>query len=104
MIGPCAKTRVKCTIVSVCGKHFVGYNDVANPQLSCPRLPGEDYEKCLLVCQQFGHAEELALEAAQGFTRGATAYLEGLDNYCKPCQKRLQQAGINVLVFGPPPK
>ena len=62
--GPCAKRRVSCTIIDRGGRVFTGENDCANPQAVCPRAPGEGYEKCRSICQQAGHAEIMALEAA----------------------------------------
>lgn len=94
----CAKKIVTCIIKTPNGKEFVGRNDCGNPQVQCPRLPGEDYAKCKEICDQPGHAEEMALEAARGVNLvGATAYLSGIDHYCKRCQKQLFAAGVVAL-------
>lgn len=99
----CAKVFVKCTIVSTSGECFVGTNDCQCPQVSCPRLPGEGYDKCITVCQQKGHAEVMALIAAGGFARGATAYVEH-KRVCDDCMLRLRAAGVVKIVLGNPPK
>lgn len=102
-MGPCAKKRVVCTLVTPTGERFVGTNDCRRPQDSCPRLPGEGYQKCKDICWQPGHAEEIALAFARERAEGATAYLEGIDHYCKECQRKLIEAGVLILKFGPPP-
>lgn len=73
------------------------------PQERCPRLPGEGYAKCKDICWQPGHAEEVALELAGDNARRATAYLEGINYYCKSCQVKLITAGVLALKFGAPP-
>lgn len=102
--GPCAKTVVRCTIVSVRGKRYVGENWCANPQSTCPRKLGEDYTKCKTICRQPGHAEEDALRVAGGQARGARAYLEGITYACRSCQEQLYDAGVESIHRGPPPE
>lgn len=101
-IGKCAKKHVICTLVTPDGQRFTGTNGCRRPQENCPRLPGEDYAKCKAICWQLGHAEEIALERAGDKACGATAYLEGIDHYCKPCQRKLIDAGVLILKFGEP--
>lgn len=72
----------------------IGPNDCANPQSVCPRLPGEDYEKCHSVCAQAGHAEIEALRKAGLNAKGAHAHLYGHYWMCEPCGKALRDAGI----------
>lgn len=106
MRGPCAKRRVSCAIaIHGCNVIFEGENDCANPQPTCPREPGEGYEKCRSICQQGEHAEIKALAAAQAAgwnVRGAIAYLHGHYYVCEPCGQALLDAGIAQLhiVFG----
>lgn len=79
---------------------FHGTNGVENPQTVCPRAIGEDYTKCKIICNQPGHAEEMAVRAAEkeGVSLvGATAYLYGIGHYCKDCQLRLFAAGVESL-------
>jgi hypothetical protein len=59
-MGPCAKQTVTCAIVTPAGEHFIGENWCDTPQETCPRVDGEGYEKCTTVCDQVGHAEEVA--------------------------------------------
>lgn len=94
----CAKKVVTCTIKSADGRMFQGENACGNPQKTCPRLPGEGYAKCKEICQQSGHAEEMALKAAKGHDlTGAVVYIHGIDHYCKSCQQQLFAAGVTAL-------
>lgn len=91
----CAKKQVKCAIETPRGDVFYGDNSVKNPQETCPREPGEDYTKCKTICNQPGHAEEMALRAAEGYDlTGARATISGIDHLCKSCQKQLYAAGV----------
>ena len=103
MLGKCAKSDVRCTIVTEDGKHFVGGNWCVTPQLTCPREVGEGYEKCTTICNQLGHAEEVALKEAGNAAKGATAYLEGHGYACRSCQEQLFGAGIKFLARSAPP-
>jgi hypothetical protein len=98
MNGPCAKARVFCTLIAADGTAVVGENWCANPQAACPREPGEDYTKCVTVCQQEGHAEVVALRLAGANAKGATAKLRGHTYACMACQHALFGAG--VVSFG----
>ena len=100
MTGPCAKKRVVCTIVAPDGERIVGENWCGNPQSVCPRLPGENYEKCNTVCQQEGHAEIVALRLAGERARDGKVFLEGHTYYCQDCLDALYDAGI-TSVFAP---
>lgn len=101
--GACAKLVVRCTLVTPVGVRFVGENWCANPQPTCPREPGEGYDKCKSVCQQYGHAEEVALLLAGCAASGSHAYVEGHDHACRNCQKALFGAGVAALTIGAPP-
>ena len=93
----CAKKRVQCVIVSIDGDAYIGENWCENPQETCPREPGEGYEKCQSICRQSGHAEINALKKAKRKADGATAYLVGHHHYCRSCQLALFSAGIKHL-------
>lgn len=97
MRGPCAKRRVVCIIYPRGQAPIRGENDCANPQLTCPRLPGEGYEKCKTVCQQAGHAETEAVRKAIEWGAaldGAKAEIGGHYWICEPCGRALLNAGI----------
>jgi hypothetical protein len=101
MTGPCAKTRVTCTLTFPDGRQVVGENACANPQPACPREPGEDYTKCRTVCQQLGHAEQQAVALCNGDARGASAVLRGHTYACQACQEALFGAGVVSLFVQP---
>lgn len=103
MTGPCAKVVVTCTLIATDGERFVGRNDCANPQPTCPRLPGEDYAKCVNICRQPGHAEEVAVKLAGAKARGATAYVEH-HRICENCEGVLQSAFVAAAHLASPPK
>ena len=90
----CAKKQVLCIIVSPTGERFVGENSCRNPKAECPRQPGEDYTKCITICEQEGHAETIALDKAGPHAQGATVYLVGHSHYCRNCQIDLFNAGV----------
>lgn len=102
MTGPCAKAVIKCTIVSIDGKRFIGENWCANPQEVCPRDVGEGYEKCISICKQEGHAEVVAVKLAGEAAKGARAFLEGHTYACMNCQHALFGAGVESLSLGSP--
>lgn len=100
MRGPCAKRQILCIITTQYGRRYGGENDCANPQTTCPRLPGEGYEKCKTICQQDGHAELQALAAAKeenAYLQGASAFIRGHYYICEPCGKALRDAGIGLV-------
>lgn len=98
--GPCAKSVVTCTIVAENGMRFVGTNYCENAQSSCPRVAGEGYEKCVSICKQVGHAEQVAVSLAGGFAKGSRAYLQGHSYACQACQEALFSAGVLSLSVG----
>lgn len=107
MKGPCAKQRVICTIVAPDGRRWVGENECRNPQGACPRagMPtGQGYELCKSVCEQIGHAEEVAATAAGRSAVGGIAYIEGHTYACAPCKAALSEIGVHDILFvGAPP-
>ena len=107
MTGPCAKQVVTATFVSPGGLHYVGRNDCKRPQASCPREPGEGYDKCVSVCGQEFHAEIAAVfsAAADGSpTKGGHVYVEGHTCICENCFGSLAAFGISCSIGPPPPE
>ena len=102
-MGPCADKQVICTIIAPDGERWRGTNEVLAPQSVCPRKKGEDYEKCVSVCGQPGHAEIMALKAAGVKARGATAYIEGIGKICGDCLRAMAYAGIERVIMGRAP-
>lgn len=78
---------------------FEGTNDVRKPQKVCPRPAAggrENYEFCVTLCQQPGHAEEIALWQARwaGVSlRGAVAFIDH-HRICSRCERLLREAGV----------
>lgn len=99
----CAKTTVVCTLVLASGERIVGTNWCRNPQKYCPRKPGEGYEKCKTICDQAGHAEEVAAAIAGPRAKGARAYIQGHTYACDNCQRVLFGAGVEAIIIGNPP-
>jgi len=91
----CAKKVVTCELYNPFTRVLVrANNDCQNPQVTCPRLPGEGYEKCKSICDQRGHAEEQALEfLPDGDAQGFTATIYGIGWACRNCQELLYEAG-----------
>ena len=108
-IGPCVKQVVTATIVTRDGKRYAGANYCENAQPTCPRVgmpTGVGYELCRDVCRQVGHAEVVALRAAErqgGAVHGATCYIEGHTYACDNCLAALRLHGITKVVFSEPP-
>jgi hypothetical protein len=104
--GPCTKQVVTCTLVHPDGRRWVGENWVRNHQETCPRqgMPsGQGYELCRDVCQQAGHAEEVAVRMAGADATGCTAYVEGHSYICENCEAVLQSAGVVAMHIAAPP-
>lgn len=102
-MGPCAKQTVTCTLIAKNGKRFTAINACNNPQTTCPRLPGEGYEKCKTICDQQGHAEIQAMKLAGLSVIGSHAYIEGHTWACQACQEAMTAAGVAAFTIGPPP-
>ena len=98
--GKCAKATIRCTLVTAKWKIFVGENWCENPQDVCPRKIGVGYEKCKDICQQVGHAEQVAVMLAGDEAKGSRAYLEGHTYACMDCQHALFGAGVKSLSVG----
>jgi deoxycytidylate deaminase len=71
-----------------------GSNKCANPQETCPREPGEGYDKCLDICGQYGHAEEVALKNARGHDLAGGKAVITHKRVCKACMRSLVEAAI----------
>ena len=94
----CAKQIVTCKIITKDGHEFIGENSCASPQSACPRMPGENYEKCKSICKQDSHAEIAAIKKASGRDlKEAIAELRGHYYSCKDCAIALKIAGIEIL-------
>ena len=94
----CAKKVVVCLLKSARGEFVAGVNECAKPQSVCPRAPGEGYEKCRTICEQTGHAEVNAINAAKlaGIDlAGATATISH-SYVCDHCQSALIDAGVTT--------
>lgn len=101
--GLCAKVTTKATLIAKDGKRYIGMNWCKNPQPKCPRLYGEGYDKCINICEQYGHAEVMACMMAGKNATDGTLYLEGHTYACKNCLRVMGEYGVN-LVIGSPPK
>lgn len=60
----CAKVVVRATLTTRAGNKYHGENRCNCPQPTCPREPGEGYDKCWLICDQPYHAEGEAIKLA----------------------------------------
>jgi hypothetical protein len=93
----CAKKQVTCTLKLTNGWVVIGNNTCDNPQETCPRLPDEGYDKCHTICQQEGHAEDIAVRIAQrsfpDHLRGAHAVITH-HRVCDGCKAILDAHGI----------
>lgn len=97
----CAKTHVTARLVATNSREYHGANNCLNPQPTCPRQAAEyarnDYRLCLEVCQQPGHAEVMALEAAGPAAQGGTMYVNH-HRVCPACQAAMDRAGVRKVV------
>lgn len=101
-IGHCAKQIVKCMIFTKDGEIYAGENFCHKAQVTCPREPGENYKKCKSICDQAGHAEEVALSYAKGDKADlvdAVAVVVGHTRICKHCEHLLRQAKIDRIIL-----
>lgn len=95
----CAKIKIECWLVHPSGVVFYGSNDCANPQVTCPRgnaPKGTEYEKCQHICQQEGHAEQIALKKAGHFSYGCIAFVNH-DWICPNCADLLYKNGVEQV-------
>ena len=92
----CAKVRVIAKLLTLDGEEFVGENLCNTPQQTCPRGPGEGYEKCKTICKQPCHAEVAAINActlAGSEPRGGSMTVSYY-YFCDNCQRAMNQLGI----------
>jgi len=103
-MGPCAKTVVRCVLTDVITDEVVatGENICMTPQQTCPRTEGEDYTKCKSVCNQVGHAEEVAAYMARDHKQPLEAIITGHTNYCQNCWNVLTKLGVVKFKVGKP--
>lgn len=94
----CAKKKVLCFLISKDLEVFIGENNCLNPQPTCPREPGEGYEKCKSICQQTAHAEVNAIAVAGAKARGAKAFILH-KRVCCDCQSSLDEAGVDSVTL-----
>lgn len=93
----CAKKVVVCWLFTPTGEVYRGENWCQHPQRTCPRDPGEGYEKCWSVCGQVAHAEVDALMKAGDRARGATAIVQH-KRVCDHCLAALAAAGVTTVI------
>jgi deoxycytidylate deaminase len=103
-MGPCAKIVVRCVLINIVTDEVVatGENICMTPVATCPRTEGEDYEKCKSVCNQVGHAEEVAACMARDNTEPLMATITGHTNYCVNCKNILTALGVVKFKVGKP--
>lgn len=104
MIGYCVKRPVSAVVTLKDGRILIGGNFCTNSQPTCPRLPGEGYEKCYTVCGQLGHAEQVAIRliVREQFTGTAASQIASVDVYnhtgpCDACKRMLAAFGIDKI-------
>lgn len=91
-----------CVLHARDGSTVTGRNDCARPQLTCPRVGLEGYDKCVSICGQDGHAEQQALRKAKALgidLQGAHAYLAGHYYACQDCCAELRDAGVDAITI-----
>ena len=79
----------------------MGENYCLSPQVECPRLVGEGYEKCKTICNQLGHAEEIALMKAleaRVDLKNASVVI-GHSHACDNCDSLLTKYGVGEIKF-----
>ena len=92
----CAKVFVVAVLELPDGTAWHGTNNVINPQIECPREPGEGYEKCKTICQQPFHAEVDAITSAAAHghqVQGGTMKVYH-KRVCEQCQDAMQRFGV----------
>lgn len=104
MIGYCVKRPVSAVVTLKDGRVLIGGNFCTNQQPTCPRQPGEGYEKCYTVCGQIGHAEQVAIRLiiAEQLTGPPASTIASVDVYghhgpCDACKRMLATFGLDKL-------
>lgn len=105
----CVKRPVSAVVTLKDGRILIGGNVCTNQQSTCPRQPGEGYEKCYTVCGQIGHAEQVAIRliVAEQLAGSATSHVTSVDVYghhgpCDACKRMLVAFGLDkVTKFHP---
>lgn len=102
-LGFCVKRPVSAVLTFKDGRTLVGGNYCTNPQLTCPRLPGEGYAKCYSICGQIGHAEEVVIRLLRSaLDGGPTTQVKSIDIYnhdrpCDGCKRLLKSYGVEQV-------
>ena len=97
----CAKQTV-IAIIENNNRMWVGSNWCENPQIKCPRLKDENYEKCKTICKQHIHAEIDACLKASNDANGGTLYLFVHTYCCDNCVEFMVDYGIKkVMIISP---
>jgi hypothetical protein len=97
----CAKAFVSAELTAVTGEVFSGTNFCHRPQKQCPREAGDGYDKCLSICMQDGHAEQMAVKycirAGVDPTGGQMKVKH--KRVCDGCQKLMKAYGITWKII-----
>lgn len=94
----CAKVEVRSLLQGASGRFYQGSNRCERPQKTCPRLPGEDYEKCHTICKQECHAEVDAIQQAGEDARGGTMWV-GYHYVCDKCKALCDAMDVQVQLM-----
>lgn len=100
----CAKIDVRAMLICKNKEVVLGSNYCSNPQETCPRKPGEGYDKCTYICGQNGHAEEVAISKAlaSGYNvNNARLYLAGHNAPCSRCKELMRKHNIECIILTP---
>lgn len=102
----CAKFHTIAVLIGASGRAYVGSNLCNNPQPTCPRTPGEGYDKCKSICEQEGHAEARALAMAGEDAAGGSISVNHW-YVCDACRALCEAAGVVNFTatgaqYGPP--
>lgn len=103
----CMKKSVSAVIMLKSGMTYTGQNLKRIATHSCPRkhsLPGKDYHHCKVICGTFGHAEEVAIQAAlvdhsKKELRGSKMWIFGNHHQCDNCKSLCKEYGIEVVAI-----
>lgn len=92
----CAKVEVHAYLVTPHGKVYHGTNWCANPQRSCPRSPGEGYDKCHSICGISAHAEVNAIAAAGSDAPGSIIVVD-YHYVCDACKRDCYMSNVKPM-------
>lgn len=92
----CAKAEVHAVLITPSGETFEGTNWCASPQITCPRAPGEGYEKCHSICGISAHAEVNAIAAAGDAAPGSTIVV-AYHYVCDGCKRECKMSDVKPM-------